>query len=92
MKNWSCLNKEKSAVWALRFCNSIEEGIVKIACEGGDTDINGAVVGAVLGAKFGFKKIPSELIDLIFVRLCKFRETEPFIKVMGIDMPTSPYT
>lgn len=86
-----CLKAFGSAVWALRYCNSIEEGIQKVMREGGDSDTNGAVVGALLGAKFGFKGIPAEYIDMMFVGQWMFREMKPFMNLMGIEMPPSPY-
>ena len=55
-----CLKAFGSGVWALRYCNSYDDAISKVLREGGDTDTNGAVAGALLGAKFGFKNIPSE--------------------------------
>ncbi|MFT5845934.1 MAG: ADP-ribosylglycohydrolase [Saprospiraceae bacterium] len=30
--------------------------------EGGDADTNGSIVGSMLGSKFGYNKIPKELI------------------------------
>ena len=80
-----------SAVWALRYCKSIEEGLKIILREGGDADTNGAVVGALLGAKFGFKSIPKELIDYMFIGQWMFKEITPFMKLMGLEMPPSPY-
>lgn len=34
--------------------------------EGGDADTNGAIAGAILGAKFGFYKIPECYIDDLY--------------------------
>ena len=34
--------------------------ILKIILSGGDADTNAAVVGAILGAKFGISQIPEE--------------------------------
>lgn len=86
-----CLKALGAGIWALRYCKSIEEGIVKVTREGGDADTNGAVVGALLGAKFGFNAIPEELIKCMFVGQWLFREIDPFMKLMGIKMPPSPY-
>lgn len=41
---------------------SFEEGIVETINLGGDTDTNAAIVGALLGAKFGAKQIPERWI------------------------------
>ncbi|XP_071806736.1 ADP-ribosylarginine hydrolase Tri1-like [Asterias amurensis] len=43
--------------WALRQKN-FREAIEAITLEGGDADTNGAVAGALLGCKLGYKKIP----------------------------------
>ena len=34
--------------------------------EGGDADTNGAIAGAILGAKFGFSSIPEYYIDDLY--------------------------
>lgn len=46
------------ALWSLRHSDSFEEGLLAIVNEGGDADTNGAVAGAILGAKFGYSSIP----------------------------------
>ena len=43
---------------ALSFAKTFEEGVVAVVSRGGDTDTNGAVAGALLGAKFGKTQIP----------------------------------
>ena len=86
-----CLKAFGSAIWALRYCKSIEEGIEKVLREGGDADTNGAVVGALLGAKYGFKNTPKEFIEFMFVGQWMFREITPFMKLMGLEIPPFPY-
>lgn len=49
--------------WALKHALSFEDGLYAILCEGGDADTNGAVAGALLGARFGFSSIPEHLVD-----------------------------
>lgn len=52
-----------SAIWALRNNElGFEETISQIALEGGDADTNAVVAGAVLGAYFGFSKLPSRWV------------------------------
>lgn len=46
-------------LWALKYPTSYEEGISAIIHEGGDADTNGAVAGAVLGARFGYDALPT---------------------------------
>lgn len=43
-----------AGLWALRHATSFADGITQVIHEGGDADTNAAVVGALLGAKFGF--------------------------------------
>jgi ADP-ribosyl-[dinitrogen reductase] hydrolase len=45
-------------LWCLRDPPAVEEGMVEVVSAGGDTDTNGAVAGAVLGARFGLEAIP----------------------------------
>lgn len=48
-----------SALWAYFHSPDFQSGVVSIVNEGGDSDTNGAIVGALLGAKFGFSGIPA---------------------------------
>ena len=43
---------------ALASAKSLEEGLVAVVSRGGDTDTNGTVAGALLGAKFGKSQVP----------------------------------
>lgn len=86
-----CLKAFGAGIWALRHCRSIKEALTVVLREGGDADTNGAVVGALLGAKLGFHKIPTEYIKNMFVGQWLFREVDPFMKLMGIEAPPSPF-
>ena len=48
-----------AGLWALRQLPGFEETLAPIINAGGDTDTNGAVAGAVLGARLGSVGIPS---------------------------------
>lgn len=58
-----------AAIWALReyvkdpINNTFDKIIHKIILEGGDTDTNAAVAGALLGAAMGYSNIPEYLIE-----------------------------
>lgn len=52
-----------AGLWALWNANSFAEGLYTVIDEGGDTDTNAAVAGALLGARFGYKAIPYHLIE-----------------------------
>jgi ADP-ribosylglycohydrolase len=41
------------------------EGILQIIHEGGDADSNTAVAGALLGARFGFLRMPQKLANAL---------------------------
>jgi ADP-ribosylglycohydrolase len=51
-----------AGLWALRSASitRFEDGVLEVIHEGGDADTNAAVAGAVLGARFGYKAIPTE--------------------------------
>lgn len=51
------------ALWVLFHAPNFRDGLLEIIHEGGDAANNGAVAGAVLGAKFGFESIPAEWVN-----------------------------
>jgi len=51
-----------SGFWAMLNSKTFEEGLLTVINEGGDTDTNGAVSGALLGARFGYSGIPHRYI------------------------------
>jgi ADP-ribosylglycohydrolase len=46
------------ALWAYNHCEIFSDTLQRIIMEGGDADTNGAVAGALMGAKLGFEAIP----------------------------------
>ena len=46
------------ALWCALKASDFEEALAAVVSAGGDTDTNGAVAGAVLGARFGCRAIP----------------------------------
>jgi ADP-ribosyl-[dinitrogen reductase] hydrolase len=52
----------QNAFYRLLHAPSLEEGIVATVNAGGDTDTNGAVAGALLGAAYGRAAIPARWI------------------------------
>lgn len=46
------------ALWCATQASDFEEALVAVVSAGGDTDTNGAIAGAVLGARFGLEAIP----------------------------------
>lgn len=52
-------------LWAAQTPMSFEQALVEVVSAGGDTDTNGAVAGAVLGARYGAKAIPQRWLECI---------------------------
>ena len=50
-----------AALWCYFHSQSFEEGLVDVVNEGGDADTNAAIACAILGAKDGYKSMPSKL-------------------------------
>ena len=53
----------RAALWSARHPANFEDGLSAIVSAGGDTDTNGAIAGAVLGARFGHQAIPARWRD-----------------------------
>ena len=52
-------------LWAAQTTLGFEDALVEAVNAGGDTDTNGAVAGAVLGARYGAKAIPRRWLDCV---------------------------
>ncbi len=55
----------RCAVWAALRASDFEEAAISVVQLGGDSDTNGAIASAVLGARFGLKAIPGVWIDRV---------------------------
>ena len=53
------------AMWCVHRAPDFEEALLAVINAGGDTDTNGAVAGAVLGARFGLDAIPGRWRDQV---------------------------
>ena len=42
--------------------DDFKEGLTRLIMEGGDADTNGAVYGALVGCRIGFKALPEDLL------------------------------
>lgn len=73
-----CLER---ALLAVRDATTIEQALVELVNEGGDADTNGAVAGALLGARFGVVGIPERWV-------CGLRVTRSMLSVF--DSATAP--
>ena len=57
------LHTVELAFSALSSATSFEEGLLSVISRGGDTDTNGCVAGALLGAKFGKSQVPGRWVS-----------------------------
>lgn len=64
------------AVYCLLWTNSFTEGINTAILFGGDTDTNGAIAGALLGAKYGYSAIVADKTQKRNVRIIKVANAE----------------
>lgn len=52
-----------AALWAYNHCDNFYDTLQAVIMAGGDADTNGAVAGALMGAKLGINAIPIKLIE-----------------------------
>lgn len=57
------LKTTSAGFWALQHAPDFESGLLQIIHQGGDADTNGAVAGALLGAKFGYRNMPEAWVQ-----------------------------
>lgn len=69
-----------NAFFQLLHASSLEEGVVNTAMQGGDTDTNAAITGALLGAVYGYDSIPDQWRDRILT--CR-----PILGLQGVLRP-----
>lgn len=55
----------QNALWQLLHAESLESGLVDTVMRGGDTDTNGAIAGALLGAVYGRASIPPRWLNRV---------------------------
>lgn len=55
----------QNALWQLLHAENLEEGVVDTVMQGGDTDTNAAICGALLGAVHGQKAVPSQWVNCL---------------------------
>ncbi len=76
------LKATAAAFWSLKHCDSFDNGIVAVINEGGDADTNGAVAGALLGARFGYSGIPERLTKNLIGHERLWNRTERLIELV----------
>jgi ADP-ribosyl-[dinitrogen reductase] hydrolase len=55
----------RNSVYQLLHAESLEKGVIQTVMQGGDTDTNAAVCGALLGAVYGRDAIPAQWTDRV---------------------------
>lgn len=55
----------QNSFYELLHAKSFEAGLINIVSRGGDTDTNGAIAGALLGAYYGKQKIPDYWVEAV---------------------------
>ena len=78
-------------LFCLRKGRNYTQALKTIISSGGDAATNGAIVGAVLGAKYGFKSIPETLLKYLYNGNWVYKELAGVIAAMGIQPPESPF-
>jgi len=72
-----------SAFWGLNSTGTFKETIMDLIKEGGDADTNGAVCGALYGARYGFQKLPKEMIDIMPNKTWLDKKIVDFLQLLG---------
>ena len=70
----------QNAFWQLIHASSLEDGVTDTVQFGGDTDTNGAIAGALLGAVYGRAAVPRQWMNRVLA--CR-----PLAGVAGIAHP-----
>ncbi|ROS90423.1 ADP-ribosylglycohydrolase family protein [uncultured Duncaniella sp.] len=68
------------ALWCYWHSTSFEDGLLAVVNEGGDADTNAAIACSILGAKFGYKNIPTYYVENLYNEKEYRAKCENFIK------------
>ncbi len=77
-----------AALWCYWHSPSFVDGLLSVINEGGDADTNGAIAGAILGAKFGFSSIPEYYITELSKAEIYKNKVEKFLASILSNKPT----
>ena len=67
-----------NALWQLLHAESLEHGVIDTVMQGGDTDTNAAIAGALLGAVWGRSAIPEQWEECVLS--CRPKAGEPNVR------------
>ena len=74
----------QNALWQMLHAPSFEEGVVDTVMQGGDTDTNAAIAGALLGAMYGEEAVPARWRKVVLS--CRPEAGRPGVKRPRPDM------
>lgn len=75
----------QSAVYELLHAESFATGLENAISRGGDTDTNGCIVAAILGARFGVDGIPTDWIETVRNAIPRGNGSLDFLSLKDID-------
>lgn len=78
------LKTMSAALWAFKHTTDFQSGLKSVIEQGGDADTNGAVAGALLGLKFGFNRIPKDLVDSLVGKEELMKKSDLFIESLAL--------
>ena len=67
----------QNALYELLHAPTLEEGVIETVHRGGDTDTNGAICGALLGAVYGRDAVPEQWVECILTCRPTAETTQP---------------
>ena len=68
----------QNALWQLLHAPSFEAGVINTVMQGGDTDTNAAICGALLGAVYGIDAVPGQWTSQVLN--CRPQDGDPAVK------------
>lgn len=71
-----------AGLYAFFHADSFRDGILDVIHEGGDSDTNGAVAGALLGARFGFSSIPIDWVTGLTRKAELFQKVDQLVELI----------
>jgi len=74
------------AVWALHRAKNYAQGVSTIVTRGGECDKNGALTGALLGARFGISGIPKHWLSPLHDRARLVALTEQILPMISMEV------
>ena len=80
-----------ATIYSLRQNLSYTEAMEQVISMGHDGDTNAAIVGSVLGAKFGFEKIPKQLMKYLYLGNWIYKDLAKMMSAMGVQPLESPF-